>query len=119
MELGGRWVDYEAPFVGRRYDRLARFFVFFEWLFLLPPGIRRRAVSQLELGRGDRVLEVGCGTGRNLEALVNAVGLEGRIYGVDLSAGMLEEAGALCARTGWRNVTLVCGDAAGYTPPAP
>jgi len=119
MERLARWVDYDAPFVRRRYDRLARFFVFFEWLFLLPPGIRRKAVARMELGAGGRVLEVGCGTGRNLAALVQAVGAGGQVYGVDLSDGMLAEARELCARSGWQNVALIQADAAGYNLPEP
>jgi ubiquinone/menaquinone biosynthesis C-methylase UbiE len=119
MHSLAKWVDYDAGFVRRRYDRLARFFVFFEWLFLLPPGIRRKAVARLGLKPGGRVLEVGCGTGRNLPALRAAVGDEGRVYGVDVSEGMLAKAREACARAGWGNVTLVRADAAEYELPEP
>jgi ubiquinone/menaquinone biosynthesis C-methylase UbiE len=117
MELHNRWIDYDVPFVRQRYNRLARFFVLFEWLFLLPPGIRRKAVSRLELKPGAHVLEVGCGTGRNLAPLVEAVGPEGHVYGVDLSEGMLTEARKLRAQKGWHNVTLTRSDAASYNAP--
>lgn len=117
MELSDKWIDYDAQFVRRRYNRLAQFFVLFEWLFLLPPGIRGRAVNRLELSPGDDVLEVGCGTGRNLAPLVRAVGAEGYVYGVDLSEGMLEKAQALATRSGWHNVTLIRSDATNYTVP--
>jgi SAM-dependent methyltransferase len=117
MELKSSWSDYEVSFVRRRYNRLARFFVFFEWLFLLPPGIRKKAVSRLELKPGDHVLEVGCGTGRNLSPLVQAVGASGQVYGVDLSEGMLAEARKLRAKAGWRNVKLIRSDAAAYKVP--
>ena len=117
MEPIAKWVDYDTTFVRQRYNRLARFFVFFEWLFLLPPGIRRKAVSRLELSPGGRVLEVGCGTGRNLATLLRAVGTHGHVYGVDLSEGMLAEAGKLCVRQGWHNVTLTRADASRYTAP--
>jgi len=86
-------------------------------LFLLPRGIRAKAVSRLELKPGARVLEVGCGTGRNLARLVQAVGAQGRVYGVDLSEGMLEEARELSVKTGWCNVTLIQSDAVEYTLP--
>lgn len=119
MERIAKWVDYDSPFVRRRYDRLARFFVLFEWLFLLPRGIRARAVRSLGLRPGARVLEVGCGTGRNLSHLVEAVGPGGHVYGVDLSEGMLREARELVAREGWQNVTLVEADAAEYRLPEP
>jgi SAM-dependent methyltransferase len=117
MELKSSWGDYDVPFVRQRYNRLARFFVFFEWLFLLPPGIRKRAVSRLALKPGDHVLEVGCGTGRNLSPLVQAVGAEGQVYGVDLSEGMLAEARKLRAKAGWSNVKLIRSDAASYALP--
>jgi ubiquinone/menaquinone biosynthesis C-methylase UbiE len=117
MELSRKWIDHDTPFVRQRYNRLARFFIFFEWLFLMPRGIRSRAVSRLELKRGARVLEVGCGTGRNLAPLVQAVGAEGRVYGVDLSEGMLAKAEELRARAGWHNVMLVHSDAVSYNVP--
>ena len=53
------WIEYEPHFVRRRYNRLASIYVFFEWLFWLPRGIRPRAVERLNLKPGDRVLEVG------------------------------------------------------------
>ena len=117
MELHNRWIDYDVPFVRRRYNRIAPFFVFFEWLFLLPPELRRKAVSRLELKPGANVFEVGCGTGRNLPPLVEAVGQQGHVYGVDLSEGMLTEARKLRARRGWSNVTLTRSDATSYNAP--
>ena len=48
------------------------------------------------LTTGDRVLEIGCGTGRNVPFLRAAVGATGKVYGVDLSSGMLRRARALC-----------------------
>lgn len=119
MNSIAKWVDYDISFVRRRYNRLARFFVFFEWLFWLPPSIRSKAVNRLELKRGSRVLEVGCGTGRNLAPLIEAVGSEGQVYGVDLSEGMLAEAKQLCVRQDWRNVELMRADAANFVLPAP
>src|SRR5919202_2739094 len=119
MELSTRWNDYEPQFVRRRYDRIAPFFAFFEWLFLLPPGIRRKTVARMELREGSRALEIGCGTGRNLSELARAVGAGGRVYGVDISEGMLSQARELCGRAGFENVTLTAADAATYAPPEP
>jgi ubiquinone/menaquinone biosynthesis C-methylase UbiE len=113
------WPDYDQAFIRHRYNSISKHFVFFEWLFLLPPGIRNKTVSRLELKAGDRVLEVGCGTGRNLSLLYKAVGPTGHIYAVDLSEGMLTQAKRVCADGGWQNVTLIHGDAAEYTPPEP
>jgi ubiquinone/menaquinone biosynthesis C-methylase UbiE len=119
MHSIARWVDYDTHFVRRRYNRLAKFFVLFEWLFLLPRSIRSKAVNRLELKAGNRVLEVGCGTGRNLAPLLQAVGANGRVYGVDLSEGMLAEARELCAGREWHNVELIRADAVDYALPEP
>jgi ubiquinone/menaquinone biosynthesis C-methylase UbiE len=52
----------------------------------------RAAVTALALRRGDRVLDAGCGTGRALPALREAVGPEGTVLGVDLTEAMLAAA---------------------------
>ncbi len=62
------------------------------------PDFAAKAVDRLSLQPGDHVLEIGCGTGRNLPFLSAAVGPQGRVYGVDLSPGMLGE-GASALRT--------------------
>jgi len=108
------WPVYDHDVICQRYNRIAAFIPFFEWALFMPSGLRRRAVDQLKLRRGDRVLEVGCGTGRNFTYLREAVGPEGRIYGVDLSKGMLRRARKLCQRRQWTNVVLIEADAANY-----
>jgi demethylmenaquinone methyltransferase/2-methoxy-6-polyprenyl-1,4-benzoquinol methylase len=114
-----QWVDQGREAVAQRYDRLASLITLFEWILFLPPGFRRKATARLELKPGDRVLEIGCGTGRNFPYLREAVGPEGRVYGVDLSPGMLGKARALCDRNHWNNVELIQSDAAEYVPPEP
>lgn len=113
-----QWVDCDRNLLVQRYDRIAGLIPFFEWLFFLPSGLRRNAVDRLDLKPGDSVLEVGCGTGRNLPFLHNAVGHHGRVYGVDLSARMLSKAHALAERYGWTNVALTEGDAIDYVAPS-
>ena len=110
---------YPAEFVRRRYDRLAPWYRLFEWTLWLPRGIRSRAVRKLELQHGDTVLEVGCGTGRNLPYLKAGVGSSGHIFGVDPSEKMLSRAWTLCRRRGWTNVTLARADALDFRAPRP
>ena len=102
---------YDVEFIRRRYNRLAAIYPVLEVLFVLPPGIRGRAVQRLQLNPGDAVLEVGCGTGRNFRHLVKAVGPGGRIYGVDYSDNMLARARQLCLENAWSNITLLQQDA--------
>ncbi len=78
---------------------------------------RKMAVRALDLKRGDTVVEIGCGTGLNFPLLRAAVGPEGKIVGVDLSAEMLAGAGELIKRNNWKNIELVHSDAATYQFP--
>jgi ubiquinone/menaquinone biosynthesis C-methylase UbiE len=98
--------------ITRRYDRLARFYRALEPLYLIHDGVRRKAVQALDLSPGDTVLEIGCGTGRNLAHLLDAVGEQGTVIGIDASAGMLAEAHKLAAQRRWSNVRLLKQDAA-------
>lgn len=96
----GRWASL--------YDLLAR----------RTPGVgrvRRRAVERLDLTDGERVLEVGCGTGANLPFLRAGVGSGGRVVGVDLTPGVLDRARAAACEPGGSNADLVLAD--GGTPP--
>jgi ubiquinone/menaquinone biosynthesis C-methylase UbiE len=81
-------------------------------------AFRREAVKQLQLKRGDLVVDIGCGTGLNFPWLQKAVGPQGRIIGVDLTDAMLEQARLCVAKEGWKNVELVQADAASYEFPA-
>jgi ubiquinone/menaquinone biosynthesis C-methylase UbiE len=111
------WVDFDQSAVSQRYDRLAGLIPFFECLLFLPRGLRKKAVDLLTLRPGDRVLEVGCGTGRNFPYLYDAVGRSGHIYGVDLSSGMLRKANMLRDQHGWDNISLTQRDAADFSAP--
>lgn len=93
------------------YDRMARWYRLAEPAILMPPGMRRRAVARVQLAPGDTVLEIGCGTGRNLKLLREAVGPSGEVIGVDASAGMLARARRLIASNRWENVRLLHQDA--------
>lgn len=67
---------------------------------------RREARLALGAEQGDRVLDVGCGTGLNFAHLRELVGDEGRVTGVDLSPDMLDIARKRIARRGWENVEV-------------
>lgn len=78
---------------------------------------RKAAVRALNLKPGDTVVEIGCGTGLNFSRLIDCIGPEGKLFGVDLTAEMLEQAAERVRRHSWTNVELVQKDAATYPFP--
>lgn len=72
---------------------------------------RRKAVDALGLARGDSVLEIGCGAGRNFPLLQRAVGPQGTVIGLDASPAMVARARRRALTRRWTNVEIVLGDA--------
>jgi len=96
------------------YDRFVRIYPL---IGLRMEIYRSRAVEFLRLKRGDCVVELGCGTGLNFSRIVEQIGPEGRLIGVDLTPGMLACARARVERAGWKNVELVQSDITEYNFP--
>lgn len=97
LERTQRWYTRIAPV----YDLVCR------PLYAKP---RRRAIEAMELGGGERVLEVGCGTGLNLAQIAEEVGPRGRVLGVDATWGMLRRAHRRVERLELDRVRLHEGD---------
>ncbi len=76
----------------------------FDWIF--HPG-RQAAVKFLDIQPGDRILEVGIGTGLNLSLYPP----DCELVGIDISERMLEKAQAKIEELGLSNVTLKVMDA--------
>ncbi|BBC99817.1 MULTISPECIES: class I SAM-dependent methyltransferase [Sphingobium] len=71
-------------------------------------------IADLDVPAGGAVLEIGCGTGRNLIA-VGKAWPQARLCGVDISEAMLDTARASVAKTGMGDrVMLAQGDACGF-----
>jgi len=93
--VGDAWVDHAST-----YDRM-----------LEPFGVA--AMDQLDVAPGDRVIDLGCGTGATTVELarrVTADGADGSVVGVDLSARMLDAARMRAAAAGVTGVEFVAAD---------
>jgi phosphatidylethanolamine/phosphatidyl-N-methylethanolamine N-methyltransferase len=101
----------ENDFVERVYEKLAKFY---DLVFgpTLHPG-RLVALEHMGIKPGDRVLEVGVGTGINTSLYPRNC----HVTGIDLSTSMLEKARERVAREGLGNVRLIEMDAARLTFP--
>jgi phosphatidylethanolamine/phosphatidyl-N-methylethanolamine N-methyltransferase len=99
----------ETDFVTSVYEKLASVY---DYTFgpTLHPG-RVVAIQRMKISPGDRVLEVGVGTGIN----ASLYPADCAVVGIDLSSSMLEKARDRVWRKGLRNVRLQEMDAAHMT----
>jgi ubiquinone/menaquinone biosynthesis C-methylase UbiE len=70
-------------------------------------ALRRRAIARLALQSGDVVVDAGCGTGLSFALLLEAVGRDGQVIGVESSPQMMALARQRVAQAGWTNVLLI------------
>ncbi len=87
----GMLMDWAVPFydAGCRFAGLGRRF-------------REQTLGYAGLKSGERVLDVGCGTGVLTRLAARAVGAEGEVFGIDPGPAMLAEARQEAAREGSR-----------------
>lgn len=91
------------------YDRIAKYY---DLAGLVENRYKALALEMAGFREGEKVLEVGCGTGWALERIARQVGESGKAYGVDLSPKMLEVARDRLQKAGlMTRVELVEGDA--------
>jgi demethylmenaquinone methyltransferase/2-methoxy-6-polyprenyl-1,4-benzoquinol methylase len=66
----------------------------------------------LDVEEGNYVLEIGFGTGQSILALAQSVGSSGRVWGIDISEGMISRSQTNISRADHSGrINLVCGDA--------
>jgi demethylmenaquinone methyltransferase/2-methoxy-6-polyprenyl-1,4-benzoquinol methylase len=75
--------------------------------------VRKAGLDLLKPKEGERILEIGFGTGHSLTVLAKAVGPGGRVFGLDLSDEMVRIGKKNLAKAGLsERAQLRCGDAA-------
>ncbi len=76
------------------------------------PAIMATMLQQLDLRAGQRVLEIGAGSGYNAALISHLVGPTGQITSIDIDSGLVDTARARLDEVHVSNVQLVCGDGA-------
>ncbi|GAB4543437.1 MAG: hypothetical protein Fur002_15430 [Anaerolineales bacterium] len=93
----------------KTYDRLSRWYDFISGASERPA--RLCGLQALSVKRGERVLEIGCGTGEALSALDSCAGAN-QIFGLDLSFGMLQAAKQKLQKDSFPRILCLQGDGA-------
>jgi len=92
------------------YDKISCFYDYFAGVF--EKKYRNMALDRLNIKRGETVLEIGFGTGHCLKRMAELVGENGKVYGIDISSGMLEVTKQRLEEAGLLDrVELYCEDA--------
>lgn len=60
-------------------------------------GFIRRVIQVVDIQPGDKILDLGCGTGRNAYLMAKYLGDDGKIVGLDISAIMEKQFNKKCA----------------------
>ncbi len=102
-----------ADLMDRLYRRQRHVYDFTRKYYLLG---RDRLIARLSPPAGSRVLEIGCGTARNLIVAAHAYpGVQ--FFGIDISQEMLSTARSIVDREGMASdIRLACADAASFDP---
>lgn len=74
------------------------------------PYVMAAMLGQLGVGEGDRVLEIGAGTGYNAAILARLVGPTGRVISVDVEPELVAVAGERLAALGLAQASTVAGE---------
>jgi S-adenosylmethionine-diacylgycerolhomoserine-N-methlytransferase len=102
-----------AALMDRMYRRQRHIYDLSRKFYLLG---RDEAITRLHAAPGDKMLEIGCGTGRNLVKLAQAYP-KTRLFGLDVSWEMLATAAASTARAGLASrIGLAQADATAFDP---
>lgn len=92
------------------YNKISRFYDLLSDRSEAP--VRKAGLNLLMVRAGEKVLEIGFGTGRSVVALAEAVGSEGKVFGLDLADRMVRLARESLAERGLLDrVRLRRGDA--------
>jgi demethylmenaquinone methyltransferase/2-methoxy-6-polyprenyl-1,4-benzoquinol methylase len=92
------------------YNHMSRWY---DWFASSEKHFTEIGLRMLNVQTGEKVLEIGFGTGQGLVALAHSAGENSKVYGIDLSEGMFQVAQVKIARAGLSSrVELHLGDAA-------
>jgi len=101
--------EAKDPLYARYLVYLTRPFPDFDFSFIKP--VRQKAVNLLNLKSGDRVIDIGCGSGGSFPYLRQSVGSPGEVVGVEISPRTTTNTRKRIAKNKWENIHVIEADA--------
>ncbi len=99
----------EQSITRKNYDKLSKWY---DLLSFYEQKFQHKGLEMLDLKKGERVLEIGFGTGHALKKMAGMVEMKGEVQGIDISEGMYQIAAERIRESGYsENVKLWLGDA--------
>jgi len=93
------------------YDKLSRYYDY--TMGALGRKYAEMALRRLSIVEGQTILEIGFGTGYCLKLITECVGQTGKVYGIDISSGMMEMTKKRLEKAGMAKIVeLIFADAA-------
>jgi len=108
MQISKKQVEDAYQKNAKTYDLAVK--IFYPLIGLKIGEYRKKAVDYLNLKNGDFVVDLGCGTGLCFPLLMEKIGPNGKLLGVDISTEMLSVAEERVKSAGWSNVELIHSD---------
>lgn len=92
------------------YSKMSRTYDLFAGIFEMK--YKNRTLKYLNINNGEKVLEIGFGTGHSLKEMAMMVGESGKVHGIDISSGMMRMAEKRLKKAELLNrVEIKCEDA--------
>lgn len=88
------------PFMAKNYDKIMTIAS-----LGLYRGFIHRAIKAMDIQHGDKILDLGCGTGRNVCIMARYLGDNGKITGIDISSIMERQFNKKCAN--YQNIAFI------------
>lgn len=116
MNISTKQVEQAYQENAKTYDLAVK--IFYPLIGLKIGEYRKKAVDYLNLKKGNLVVDLGCGTGLSFPLLMDKIGPNGKLLGIDISSEMLSIAEERVKSAGWSNVELIHSDIEEYEFPA-
>lgn len=89
-----------TPFSAKKYDQVMNIATLGFY-----SGFIHRAIRAMNIQKGDTILDLGCGTGRNACIMAKYLSDKGKVTGMDLSSIMERQFNKKCAK--YQNITFI------------